>query len=528
MKKTFEKILLTALALLLALALPLSLTGCKKKPTATVEEDGKEEEQSGETQQPANLPDDVDHIGAVLLENCVIVTKGTASVAETRVARLLQQQLATVKNINLPIYKSTSNQAKEAAGKILVGTSLCQKARPEGPNDFEIAGNGNTMEIAANSSYGYESAFAYLKRSVFSRNKALAVNDDTELTGRGVLTASREQVGEVRMMINNVYGGGDPTPMNQRMEMLADLYKTYSPDVLGLQEFHDRPRAVLYPLLMSAGYTEVRYTDSDSQIVTGKSTPLFYKADRLDLLDCGYMLYTDAPDLYSSAYQSLVSPYASMEELKYNDYSKSITWGIFRVKATGHVFLAASTHLFYQRPGTTEDDRARDALWRRAQAALAKELIFAAADDYLAREGLEAGSMTVLLGGDINAIESTEPQAVSAYNALTTTTPSSSGNYTAKNAMNNTNTLVPESECIKNSTNHHKEGHWDEDYLVFDEPDPSANRNEAYVYSLDYIFVDAASVRKSRIDVKYSAAVFDTYAMLATDHCPVFIDFDLA
>ena len=510
--KLFEKIVLVLLALLLTLSLPLSLAGCgKQTPPAEEEED--RDDAAGTL--PAG-----DRIGTVPLEQCVIVYTGSATVAETRVAAMLKKQLATVKGLEVTACKNTAQAAKNAAGKIVIGRSLCQKAKPEGTHGFTIAGNGNTLEIAANSSYGYQKALDYLTSRVIAKNRKVEIDDDFSVVGQGdnLLTAAQTKGGEVRFMVNNVYGFGEAAGREQRMKMLTDLYKTYSPDVLGLQEFHTLPRNTLSPLLAQAGYTEVRFENEDGALIHGESTPLFYKADLLDLLDCGHLLYTDAPDLNAAAYQSMLGSY-TMEQIKVSDYSKSITWGIFRVRATGHIFMAASTHLFYLRNTDVANDE-RDEIWRRVQVAVAKETLLAAADAYLTREGLESGIMPILLGGDMNTTTSG-----SAYMTLTGGTPSSSGVYTGKNAMTNTNQLAPEGSRIVHSTNHHHEGNWNAEYKVYDEP--YTDTKVAYEYSLDYIFVNNAARSNRGIQIQYSAALFDLFAMLATDHCPVMIDFDL-
>jgi len=509
--KTFEKIILWLLALVLAFSLPLSLVACGNEQPA---ETG--EQMNGENnEEPAD--DAAERIGTVSLADCVIVTAGSPTVAETRTAGMLQKQIYATKGVKLTVCKSTSIIAKNAKGKIVIGPSVCQKAKPEGEHGFAIAGNGNTFEIAANSSYGYEAALNYLTRNVITQSKTMQIDDTVERTGQGttLLTAQQTHAGEVRFMVNNVYGYGSDKPMRQRMKMLLDLYTTYSPDVIGLQEYHDNPRSILHPLLTDAGYTEVK----GAGMTNGASTPLYYKADVLDLLDCGYLLYTDAQDLDSPAYQTILGSY-TMAQVKVNDDSKSITWGIFRVRETGHVFLAAATHLFYLRDTNVGNDP-RDGIWRRVQAAVAKETVFAAADAYLTREGLETGTMPIFIGGDINSVVD-----ASAYTTLQGNSASSSGNYTGANAMTNTNILVPSKERIKYSTNHHHEGNWDETYEVFDEPYVAA-RSAAYESSLDYIFVNSFAVRDARVDVKYSAALFDLFAMLATDHCPVMIDFNL-
>ena len=503
------------LALLLTLALPLSFAGCGQKEQVAVEQ-----EENDATQK---LPTG-DRIGAIPLKQCVIVTAGSPTVAETRTAAMLRKQIATVKGVDLTVCKSTSATAKNAAGKILIGSSLCEKAKPEGDHDFAVAGNGNTLEISAYSSYGYQAALNYLTHSVVTKNRTVEIDDDVAATGHGApfLTAEQAHNGEVRFMVNNVYGFGEQNGAEQRMQMLMDLYQTYSPDVIGLQEFHAsngvRPRTILHRLLAQAGYTEVMMDNGDGTFSHGESTPLFYKADLLELLDCGHLLYTDAPDLNSAAYQSMLGSY-TMAEVEANEYSKSITWGIFRVKATGHIFMAASTHLFYLRNNNVGDDE-RDEIWRRVQATVAKETLLAAADAYLTQNGLEADSMPILLGGDMNTTTSG-----STYQALAGNTPSSSGAYTGKNAMINTNQLAPEGSRIQYSTNHHHEGNWNATYKVYDEP--YTEKKEAYTYSLDYIFVNSAARTNGSIQIKYSAALFDLFAMLATDHCPVLLDFNL-
>lgn len=134
-------------------------------------------------------------------------------------------------------------------------------------------------------------------------------------------------------------------------QLLADTLDNTGADVLLLQEvsakvftysdktkdcqWHER----LDPILAAKGYTDVNpviaplpKSAADAGNPEGVNyTPILYKADVLDLIDCGHKFYGSVamnPDSFLSS-------------------SKSFTWALFERKTTKKRFVAFSTHLTY-------------------------------------------------------------------------------------------------------------------------------------------------------------------------------------
>ncbi len=146
----------------------------------------------------------------------------------------------------------------------------------------------------------------------------------------------------------------------------------------------------LWPRLDKLGYAQVPVkleripqTCIDAGCPVGVNyTPIAYKDDLLNLVDYGHKFYDTIainPDAYLSA-------------------SKSYTWALFEVKATGKRFVAISTHFTYHGdPVTANECRISDA----------KELIKCL--DML--EEKYPGTPVVLMG-DLNCPQNSEPYKI--------------------------------------------------------------------------------------------------------------------
>ena len=111
--------------------------------------------------------------------------------------------------------------------------------------------------------------------------------------------------------------------MHSHVQILRDLM----PDIVGGQEVNIHMQQLLKFYCMEA---ELPYT-----IVWGNMTPLIYRADKFELLDTEYILYPLTVEGY---------------EGKFNDAnSKSLNLGVFREKASGKVFIFATTHLWWKK-----------------------------------------------------------------------------------------------------------------------------------------------------------------------------------
>ena len=160
-------------------------------------------------------------------------------------------------------------------------------------------------------------------------------------------------VADIRVISSNVYFHyfkNNPTFTDEdkdaHADLMADTLASTNADVLLLQEvsgrmlgknldymWHER----LDPRLEKHGYTmadpEIAPLPKSSADAGNPEnvnyTPIWYRADVLEVVDCGHRFYDSValnPDAYLSS-------------------SKSYTWVLFKEKATGKQFIAFSTHL---------------------------------------------------------------------------------------------------------------------------------------------------------------------------------------
>lgn len=466
-------------------------------------------------------------IGGVSLGRNAIVIPSDAGAAEYRIAVYLSQHIA--KNTG---YITSISYGKAPAGtttEIRIGKELCTKAAPEGANDYVITGNGTVLEVAANSYFGYLAAEDALEQSVLI-TKTEKIDDASEWKGNGdkKMTAAPAHAGEVRIMVHNVYTGsafydGEGYSTEQRMQMATDIYTYYQPDVLGLQEVGANIRMVLKPMLLALGYREVSYTVSHTD--TGDHTPLFYNPETVECLNSGYLWYGDI-DYTSETYAELRANYPDIkpEDIARENYdvSKGFTWGIFRLKSTGEVFMAASTHLMWSRNAHYENNesvygREINELARQVQACYIKEKLLTFAEEWLADNGKASGTMPIFFGGDLNTSSSaTSFQLIGRDD-----------DYTQSETLELNKSFV---HCNQISVGDqadyacsHAYAHWNETLQLYD--NPTYSNNDYNKSSIDHIFT--ASVARSNLRVERFCRVGDLWAHLLSDHCPLFTDVTL-
>ena len=253
-------------------------------------------------------------------------------------------------------------------------------------NSERLSGNLYSVReghVSAGSHYGYDKATEMLKTLIeegtlpedaqFSGDAAEDFADPT------VYTLKRS--GDARVMYCNVFNAlykvdkintpeltSGPIPLRHMME--SELFRAYLPDALCLQEYskyfrdgwEGSPSMTSY--LEELGYVEaVAKTPDDIP----NNTPVFYLADRLELIECGFHLYSG----------------------EHGDKSKSVTWARLRIKASGKCFVAMSTHFMWNAPHKLTREQAVEI--RNSNAKEALELIEEIASDE-----------PVIFGGDLN------------------------------------------------------------------------------------------------------------------------------
>ena len=165
----------------------------------------------------------------------------------------------------------------------------------------------------------------------------------------------------IRLMTSNVLGNWRDGFIENRDDVMAEIYLDLCPDVIALQEFSARYRGEEKDLLslVAPKYKEILTPVLNRSHNNG--TPLLYNTERVKVLDRGYYFFADGVC----------------------DNSKSITWAALEMIDGGKRFVYASAHFIH----TSEDARVIDG-------DQAKLLCDGLADFY---------NCPVMIGGDFNS-----------------------------------------------------------------------------------------------------------------------------
>lgn len=159
-------------------------------------------------------------------------------------------------------------------------------------------------------------------------------------------------------------GGSSPHPWSARKHAAAELVRTHAPDVIGTQEGLPNQLEELSELLPAYD----RFGLGRDAGGSGEAMAIFYRRDRLTLLEGGHFWLSETPDVAASrSWDSACNRMA--------------TWGRFQDRASGRGFFLLNTHF---------DHVSEQA--RRQGARLIAE-----------RVELLAGELPVILTGDFNA-----------------------------------------------------------------------------------------------------------------------------
>lgn len=466
-------------------------------------------------------------IGGLTLDRHSIVIPAEYSINELRTAYNLQVLLKSVAGYDLPIVTPDHVQT---TGQIRIGASICEKAKATAEHSYTIAGNGTALEIVASSYLGYEGLQKALREQIFVTGAAVLLDDTTNIKGnnRGGATAPLAAKGDVRIMLNNMYGGHEAIyPNPQRMEMLTELYFTYMPDVLGLQEMNpNNGSGDLLDRLISTYYTEAGKL-TGTELATRKNyTPLYYNADRLEIVKNGEgeeytgnfrfnldLNYNDYPELNGNY------PNADLQK-RAGDVSKGFNWAIFRVKGSDYVFMAASVHLWFKH------DDAKDASARTVQIQAMKEELSKQAATFAAEMGLNAATIPIFVGGDYNCNASNELPQMSAETNLDTTIGGNAVNlnttFANTNLLDETEVKTETRSTVGHATYTEKVGIKGNVFAENGIYLQDVAAGIGWSNSIDHIFTNQASV--GMVTINQMGMLTDSYALLSSDHLPQFVD----
>ena len=449
-----------------------------------------------------------------------IVIPQLYSVSELRLAVALQQHLYLKCGYELPIQTAEWDVAGPC---ICIGASLCERATVTKKHGYTVVCNGNDLEIAFSTHLGYQAAENALIHDILSPERESCALTQEPLRGDGAALATVPLTtdGDVRILLNNMYGGHQAIhPMAPRTSMMTELYLAYSPDVLGLQEYSPSADSTGFMQnLLDAGY---RYVEVGAT-AAGKEdrTPLLYNPATVELAAsnaCGYLRFNDLT--YNEYPEFLVygDKTYTATEIKSNckDTSKGFDWAIFRVKATGEVFMVASVHLWWK---TASD--ARNVIARKIQMQAMKDELSRQAAAFAAANGIAVGTVPIFTGGDYNCnTSSSSPLKIMDSTAY-------------DNPFLNANSVASESLTL---STHHSYAAFEKGFdikgILRDDPElgmyvtPQKNTNPYYNSAIDHIFLNRAAA--SMITVNRMGAMTDDYAYLSSDHLPIYVDVSFA
>ncbi len=388
-----------------------------------------------------------------------IVIPKDANVNETMLANRLRYYLYSQYGYKYEIGDDTTETAKE----ILVGNTARTNATATG-NSYQVSYANGKLVFYAENAVGYEALTEYITGDLFKTGRSAELKEgfNTVKTPVGKTSdgtiLSETKYGNIRIMFYNVYGYGQSGPILQRQKLQTELIKAYSPDVFGIQEGSPNYHTNFFPLVKEIGYTEVSVTSAGNNY-----TPLFYKADKLEVVESGYLCYAGPND----------------------GKSKGVTWAVFKIKETGKCFVAMTTHFMYDQTGI-------DAV--AARESNANEIVD------LIKNTIQANSayknLPLIFGGDLNCNESS-----TAVKILT-----DAGFYCAQSVAVNRN----------NTRAYHSYSSYDTDWNYYSSIPAIADGDHSK--SIDHAFVTG----NTTVNAFY--ALISPYTLYTSDHMPMIID----
>lgn len=378
--------------------------------------------------------------------------------------------------ISCGYWLEVERDTKTYENEILIGKTARTTITAE-KTEYKVEVTGSTVQILA----GCTTAYDGVPNLFFT--KLLPKSEITNLSGDTLeqLTKDKDSMlnktGDFRIIYYNVYGGESPdentfTNPNLRYNYMANLFVDYDADIVCMSEFNSYPRkpTSLQGHLLKLGYTEVPYD-------TNGNTPIFYKADKFELLKNGTYVYTN-----------------SWDNVQYKGVSKMAIWAIFKDKASGTTFAVIATHLDHRDVEEANTNRNKEA----------NELLNLISNTI--RVG-EYADIPLIFGGDINSSYYRETQKYGNKGALTTF--DNAGFKNVQTTLQGADQTCPYTGYA----------HFDRDLGYFTK---IGNGNDATNRAIDHCYY-IGGVTPTQFDV-----MAHNTARRLSDHLPLVVDFTFA
>lgn len=254
---------------------------------------------------------------------------------EKEIANELKTALFKSQKASISVKESGTSEKEH---EILIGNTnraASKQAYTENsdPFDYKISMSGGKLVISGGE-WGVRHAANLLINDYINAGKAVPATISVSGNARGKQLFARTTRSNLRIFDDNIWqydkttvpdvwsAAGEDPRNSFRGVQFADIVAAFMPDVFGFQEYSSKMEAVFLPKIKNYGYSKC----VESQTVN--FTPIFYNPATVQLVKDGYWLFT--PAQWS------------------NSNTKSFTWAVFKLKASGYQFAVVCTHLWWK------------------------------------------------------------------------------------------------------------------------------------------------------------------------------------
>ncbi len=400
----------------------------------------------------------------VELSQFTIVIPDRATVNESHFAYSLRYWLYQKYGCRISLVKDTTAESKN---EILIGNTNRATAATLGKNEYSVNASDGKLCLTADGMISYNGMYDYLTTELLKPGNAA---DHVIDNGYSRKTVPPLGIDDGSSLVNKTADSVRMMSYNVFSNIVTYEDGTTTGPIDYRQSLQAEMIKAYAPDVVGMQEFTSNYA-SFASVMTGlgytrasghSQNPLFYNSETLTLVDSGYISYTGT------------------------DPQKGASWAVFSVKSTGKSFIAVSTHFMWNDPSLTEEQA------NAARLQNAAELLSLISD--LRAEGYS--ELPVVSGGDYNCkLTSTALQELS------------DAGYDC----------AYDSATLKNNTDgYHSYSRYDaefETYTIVYSP------NKTHTDAIDHLFVS------SGIDVKSFASLTVDYALFASDHCPIVMDF---
>ena len=318
--KNFKRII----CLMLCFATLLSMLAF----TMACNADGDEEVTDGESD--TELQREPDTVYKQDIKSYSLVIPASLSANLKAIAENLAETLGTAWKFDMKVVADT---AKESDFEILLGetnrpeTATFKAKIGDGECGYGVVGH-KIVILGSEDVYTEKAVSIFLSLVVFATRSVAVKYMDNKL----------ENIVSVKDMISVMSFNLRVGHSGSMQGSASKLIKTYMPDLIGVQEADGEWMGALTGRMGKNGYAAVGIgRDTDGQ---GERTAIFYRTDKLELIDSTTMWLTDTP--------------TEVSRVEGSECNRIVTVAIFKRLSDGKEFAYANTHLDHSKESVRE------------------------------------------------------------------------------------------------------------------------------------------------------------------------------